>query len=283
MALGRQAAWRPGASLDDQFNLNIQCVKLDLRTMLEDHLPLSPESRHVANSLHFVLCRNGSCRQGTSCKLAKRLGIPVEWVKIPFVPACMAAAGPTEWLKIFKTFCSFSGLPFLRCRRVMFRWAGIVLALVSTVDASEFWVVSVGEQVFLGDIRTFSIETNPLLVLPLSWACEQWLAVLEADSTKTTLSVTNYLKKCLTSGVAKGYIKYTSWDGNTRQTLPQVITLAGVLSAVVLNDSVLSPEGATLLRAIATEWKDWCELSAAQHIFENYASQTTGMSKTDPG
>ena len=43
---------------DDQFNPNIQCVKLDLRTMLEDHLPLSPESRHVANSLHFVLCRD---------------------------------------------------------------------------------------------------------------------------------------------------------------------------------------------------------------------------------
>ena len=39
MALGRQAAWRPGASHDDQFlsfDLNIQCVKLGLRTILED-------------------------------------------------------------------------------------------------------------------------------------------------------------------------------------------------------------------------------------------------------
>ena len=43
-------------------------------------------------------------RQSTSCKLAKRLGIPLEWVKFPFVPACMADAGPTEWLKFFKTF-----------------------------------------------------------------------------------------------------------------------------------------------------------------------------------
>ena len=47
---------------------------------------------------------DGGSRQGTSCKLAKRLGIPLEWVKFPFVPACMAAAGPTEWLKFFKTF-----------------------------------------------------------------------------------------------------------------------------------------------------------------------------------
>ena len=47
---------------------------------------------------------DGGSRQGTSCNLAKRLGIPLEWVKFPFVPACMAAAGPTEWLKFFKTF-----------------------------------------------------------------------------------------------------------------------------------------------------------------------------------
>ena len=42
---------------------------------------------------------DGGSRQGTSCKLAKRLGFPPEWVRYPFVPACMAAAGPTEWLK----------------------------------------------------------------------------------------------------------------------------------------------------------------------------------------
>ena len=81
----------------------------------------------------------------------------------------------------------------------------------------------------------------------------------------------------------QGLHQYTSWDGNARQTLPQVISLAGVLDAVVLDDSVLSPEGATLLRDMATEWMDWSELSATQHMIENYASQTTGMSKTDPG
>ena len=145
-------------------------------------------------------------------------------------------------VEIFQDLCSFSGLPFLRCRRVMFRWAGIVLALVSTVDASEFWVVSVG-RTSLPTRHSDPFQSRRIRrwCFLLSWACEQWLAVLEADSTKTTLSVTNYLKKCLTSGVAKGYVKYTSWDGNARQTLPQVITLAGVLTAVVLEDSVLSP------------------------------------------
>ena len=47
----------------------------------------------------------GGSRQGTSCKLAKRLGIPLEWVKFPFVPACMAVAGSTEWFKIFQDLC----------------------------------------------------------------------------------------------------------------------------------------------------------------------------------
>ena len=47
---------------------------------------------------------DGGSRQGTSCKLAKRLGIPLKWVKFPFVPACMAAADPTEWFKFFKSF-----------------------------------------------------------------------------------------------------------------------------------------------------------------------------------
>ena len=55
--------------------------------------------------------------------------------------------------------------------------------------------------------------------------------------------------------MAKDYIRYTSWDGNARQSLPQVITLTGVLDAVGLNVSVLSPAGATLLCDIATEWK----------------------------
>jgi len=174
----------------------------------------------------------------------------------------------------------------------MFRWAGIVLASVSAVDASDIWVVNVGgtslaEQVAVqtcsGLFNRDESVAGASFVLGLRSQDEQWLADLEGDSTKTTLSVTDYLKKCLTSGVAKGYIRYTSWDGNARQTLPQVITLAGVLDAVVLDDSVLSPEGATLLRDIATEWKDWSELSATQYMFETYASQTTGMSKTNPG
>ena len=43
---------------------------------------------------------------------------------------------------------------------------------------------------------------------------------------------------------------------NARQTLPEIISLAGVLDAVVLDDSALSPEGARLLCEIATKWKD---------------------------
>ena len=66
--------------------------------------------------------------------------------------------------------------------------------------------------------------------------------------------------------------------GRERETDAASGNLTG-RDAVVLNDSKLSPEGATLWRDIATEW----ELSAMQHMIVNYESQTTGMSKTDPG
>ena len=110
-------------------------------------------------------------------------------------------------------------------------------------------------------------------VLGLRSQTEQWLAKLKADSTKTTLSVTNYLKSA-SQWRGKGYISTHRGTETQDRRLPQVISLAGVLDAVVLNDTVLSPEGATLLRDIATEWG----LSATQHMIENYASQTTGKS-----
>ena len=86
---------------------------------------------------------------------------------------------------------------------------------MSAVDASENWVVSVGgtslaEQVAVqscsGLFNRDESVADASFVLSLRSQDEQWLADLEADSTKTTLSVTNYLKKCLTNGVAKGYI-----------------------------------------------------------------------------
>ena len=177
-------------------------------------------------------------------------------------------------VEVFQDLCSFSGLPFLRCRRVTFRWAGIVLALVSAVDASEFWVVSVGGTSLADQVavQTCSVLFNR----DESVAGASFVLGLRAVAGRSGGGLHEVHP---VSGVAKGYIKYTSWDGNARQTLPQVITLAGVLDAVVLDDSVLSPEGATLLRDIATEWKDSSELSATQHMFENSASQTTGMSK----
>ena len=39
-------------------------------------------------------------RDGETCETA---WIPTGVVRFPFVPACMAAAGSTEWLKFFKT------------------------------------------------------------------------------------------------------------------------------------------------------------------------------------
>ena len=53
--------------------------------------------------------------------------------------------------------------------------------------------------------------------------------------------------------------------------------------AVVLDDSLHSPQGATLLRDIDTERYQWSELTATKYMFDNYAQLTTGASKTNPG
>ena len=80
--------------------LDVNCLLTGLHLLLTS-LRVSSWCEHVDTHANPA---DGGSRQGTSCKLAKRLGIPLEWVKFLFVPACMAAAGPTEWLKFFKTF-----------------------------------------------------------------------------------------------------------------------------------------------------------------------------------
>ena len=135
-------------------------------------------------------------RQGTSCKLAKRLGRnPTGVGKVSICAGLHGGRWSHRVVKVFQDLCSFSGLPFLRCRRVMFRWAGIVLASVSAVGASEIWVVSVGKTSFAEQVavRTCSGLFNrdesvagASFVLGLRSQDEQWLADLEGNSTKTT-------------------------------------------------------------------------------------------------
>ena len=83
---------------------------------------------------------DGGSRQGTSCKLAKRLGIPLEWVKFPFVPACMAAAGPTEWLKFFKCFSTFWNPLFVMAILCALSSLAISASALLRQEFSESWV-----------------------------------------------------------------------------------------------------------------------------------------------
>jgi len=175
----------------------------------------------------------------------------------------------------------------------MLRIAGFVLGLAICSGASNIWVVDVssetlGTQVSVqtcsGLFNRDETVAGASFVLGLNGDDPKWLTSLEPNATKKALSVADYLTKCLTSGIAKGYIRYANWNQTSaRQTLPQVVTLAGVLDGVVLDDSVHSPQGAALLRDIQTEWHGWSELKATQYMYENYVNQTSGMSKTNPG
>ena len=83
---------------------------------------------------------DGGSRQGKSCKLAKRLGIPLEWVKFPFVPACMAAAGSTEWLKFFKCFSTFWNPSFVMAILCALSSLAISASALLRQEFSESWV-----------------------------------------------------------------------------------------------------------------------------------------------
>ena len=125
----------------------------------------------------------GSCRSAAAtckrsqvlCTSEKRRGEPQLSIGKRWCSATTLAAGPTEWLKFFKTFAVFLGFRFFVADESCSVGQASFLHR-STVDASEIWVVSVGEQVLLSRwpcrlVRAFSIETKPALVGPLSWAC----------------------------------------------------------------------------------------------------------------
>ena len=102
----------------------------------------------------------------------------------------------------------------------MHRWAGVALG-TAVVEASNIWVVdvcgkSLGDQVAVqtcsGLFNRYETGADASFVLGLTSAAH-WLADLESTSTKTELSVSDYMTMCLTRGVAKGYIKYSVLRG----------------------------------------------------------------------
>eukprot|EP00656_Telonema_subtile_P053118 TRINITY_DN758_c0_g1_i1.p1 TRINITY_DN758_c0_g1~~TRINITY_DN758_c0_g1_i1.p1 ORF type:complete len:565 (-),score=99.33 TRINITY_DN758_c0_g1_i1:122-1816(-) len=97
------------------------------------------------------------------------------------------------------------------------------------------------------------------------------------------LPVNDFLQRCLQEPVSAGYIRY-NWTAQA-PAVPNLITLAGVLRAVPLEDSMLQAlnTSADMAFDAATVWSGFGEYEATEWVFEQYGNQTTGLAKMNPG
>ncbi len=109
-----------------------------------------------------------------------------------------------------------------------------------------------------------------------------WLSQLNITQPAFS-SVAQLMQRCLgNASVAKGYIRY-NWTAQM-PLVPLIITLAGVLDAVPLEDSSPYRAGASLVLDAVSAFASLTTLSAAtEWVFDTYGSQTSAMSQMNPG
>jgi len=109
----------------------------------------------------------------------------------------------------------------------------------------------------------------------------QWLEDIEGIFSPDLVQVPAFLAKCLQAGgPAKGYIRY---NASNAEHIPSVITLAGVLDAIPLEDGDPGAEGASLVFDAVTVFAGFDAADVTEYVYENYVNQTTTMAKMDPG
>lgn len=107
-----------------------------------------------------------------------------------------------------------------------------------------------------------------------------WLNNIEGISDPELTPVPEFLSRCMRTR-ATGYIRYNA----TAQQLviPNIATLAAVLDAVPLEDGHPDIANATMRFDAATQFAGMSSHDCTSYMFDNYANQTTGMAKMNPG
>jgi len=105
------------------------------------------------------------------------------------------------------------------------------------------------------------------------------------------ITIDDFLDKCLSNDndIIKGYIRYDFI--NQLEVVPNIITLAGVLDAIPLQDDYINTHthlkdkssSLPLLFDAVIEWKDYNEYDATKDVYEKHSTKTTSMSKMNPG
>lgn len=111
-----------------------------------------------------------------------------------------------------------------------------------------------------------------------------WLAILEPGPQPPPglLPLPALLARCTApAGAASGYIRYSF--SAQQVVVPNLVTLAGVLGAVPLEDGSPFIGGLPLLFDALAAWPNYTALQATTYMFETHANSTTGMAKMNPG
>lgn len=116
-----------------------------------------------------------------------------------------------------------------------------------------------------------------------------WLQYVEniSDPAPYLISVQELLQRCLpgSSGIttpARGILRYNATV--QKVAVPAIITIAGVLNIVPLEDNMVPHQAGIPVLFDATEvLKNFTELEVTQYLFDNYANRTSTLSKMNPG
>lgn len=108
-----------------------------------------------------------------------------------------------------------------------------------------------------------------------------WLETVEAIKNPVLTPALTFVKKCLQSRVAQGFIRYNVTLQHL--LLPNIITLAGVLDAVPLADGEFHVDGSTLVFDALATFADFSAHDATSYMYQNFVNRTTSMSKMNPG
>lgn len=122
---------------------------------------------------------------------------------------------------------------------------------------------------------------SAVFVLGLNRQDEQWLEDLEGISKPTITPVKDFMSNCMKSSAVKGHIRYNF--KSQQIVVPEIITLAGVLDAVPLQDDSSSTASSPVAFDAVKVWNNFTALEATQYLLDHHIHQTSGMAKMNPG
>lgn len=113
-----------------------------------------------------------------------------------------------------------------------------------------------------------------------------WLSLVDPSLPQPPplTSITNFMSICFSTVAGERIIRYNYTA--QRALLPQLITVAGILDAVPLEDGspyLPPPSKVTVIFDAINEWINYSPLNATSYIYYNYVNMTTTLSKMDPG